>query len=141
MLIRIRRVVLLGDVVAEDEIGERLEAVRVAAGDVEGNRVLVPDVLGERLPGLAVEHDDASSAAQTAEEVGLAALVVVEAADHARAREGDVRLPGRLRQCALAANLHQPAALVLEAAQREADDPLDHQSWFAPPERTKSLTT
>ena len=92
MLVRIGRVVLLGDVVAEEEIGERLEAVRVVARDVDGDRVVVADVLGERLAGLAVEDDDARHALQADEEVVLAALVVVEAADHAAAREGDVRL-------------------------------------------------
>ena len=59
VLVRIRRVVLLRHVVDEQQIGERLEAVRVAAGDVEGDRVLVADVLGVGLTALAIEHDDA----------------------------------------------------------------------------------
>ena len=45
VLVRVGRVVLLGDVVAEERLGERLEAVRVAARDVDGDRVLVADVL------------------------------------------------------------------------------------------------
>jgi hypothetical protein len=36
-------------VVTEQKVGERFEAVCVDAGDVDRNRVLVADVLGERL--------------------------------------------------------------------------------------------
>ena len=48
LLVGVGWVVLLGHVVGEQEVGERLEAVRVAAGDVERDRILVADVLGER---------------------------------------------------------------------------------------------
>ena len=61
------------------------------------------------------------------EEVVLAALVVVEAADHARARERDVRLAGRLRAAATSRrSSHQPAALVLVAPERDQLDAVDH---------------
>ena len=73
----------------------------VAAGDVERDRVLVADVLGERLARVAVEHDDAGHALQAGEEVVLAALVVVEPADHAAARERDVRLHASASAAAL----------------------------------------
>ena len=96
MLVRIVRVVLLRHVVAEQEIGERLEAVCVTAGDVDRDRVLVADVLGERLARVTVEDDDPRRALQAGEEVVLAAHVVVEPADHPRTRERDVRLPRRL---------------------------------------------
>ena len=76
-------------------------------------------------PVLAVEHDDARRSLQAGEEVVLAALVKVEAADDALARERDVRLHGRLRQDALASQLAEPAALVLEPLQRDPHDPLD----------------
>ena len=126
------RVVLLGDVVTEEQIGERLEAVRVQAGDVDRDRVVVADVLGEGLAGRSVEHDDARRSLQAGEEVVLAALVVVKAADDALARERDVRLARRLRQQALAPELHEPAALVLEQAQRDADQAFDHATLFTP---------
>ena len=48
--------------------------------------------------GFAFEDDDAGHALEAAEEIVLAALVVVEAADHAGAREGEVRLAGRPRE-------------------------------------------
>ena len=83
LLVRIRRVVLLRHVVTEEEIGERLEAVGVPSRDVDRDRILVTDVLGERLAALAVEHDDACRPLQADEQVVLAALVVVEAANHA----------------------------------------------------------
>ena len=86
----------------------------------------------KRLAGAAVEHDDARHPLQADEEIVLAALVVVEAADHALAREGDVRLPRRLRQEALAPELREPAALVLEEPQRDPDQALDHASLFTP---------
>src|SRR6476619_5387426 len=92
VLVRVGWVVLLGHVVDEEQVGERLEAVRVAAGDVQRNGVLVADVLRERLARLAVEDDDAGHALEAAEEIVLATLVVVEAADHAGTREGEVRL-------------------------------------------------
>ena len=105
MLVRVGRVVLLGDEVAEEAVGERLVAVRVAARDVDRDRVVVADVLGERLARLAVEHDDAHHALQADEEVVLAALVVVQPADHALARAREVRLAHRLRQRARAHQL------------------------------------
>ena len=83
-------------------------------------------------PLLAVEHDDARRALQADEEVVLAALVVVEAANDALTGEGDVRLPRRLRQQALAAELREPAALVLEEPQRDAEQAVDHGSLFTP---------
>ena len=49
LLVRGGRVVLLGHVVAEEEIGERLEAVRVVPRNVDRGRVVVADVLGEAL--------------------------------------------------------------------------------------------
>ena len=79
-----------------------------------------------------VEDDDAGHALQAGEEVVLAALVVVEPANHAPARERDIRLPGRLRQQALPAQLDEPAALVLEPAERDALQPLDHGTLFTP---------
>src|SRR4051812_20820170 len=86
VLVRVRRVVLTRDVVEEEEIGERLEAVRERAADPERDAVLVADVLRERLPGRRIEHDDAGRSLEAGEEVALP-LVVVEAADHALARE------------------------------------------------------
>ena len=83
-------------------------------------------------PGGPVEHDDARRALQADEEVVLAALVVVEAADDALPGEGDVRLPRRLRQEALAADLREPAALVLEEPQRDPDQAVDHGTLFTP---------
>ena len=82
MLVGIGRVVLLGDVVAEDETGQSLEAVRMTARDVQRDRVVVPDVLGEDLARRAVEDDDASRATKACEEVVLPALVVVQPADN-----------------------------------------------------------
>ena len=127
MLVRIVGVVLLGHVVAEQEIGERLEAVCVAAGNVERDRVLVADVLAERLTRVAVEDDDPGRPLQAGEEVVLAAEVVVEPANHARPRERDVRLPGGPRQRALTPQLAEPAPLVLDATQRDAEQPFDHR--------------
>ena len=139
VLVRIGRVVLLGDEVREERVGERLVAVRVDAGDVDRDRVVVADVLGERLAAcVAVEHDDAHHSREADEEVVLAALVVVEAADHARARTREVHLPDRLRQRARAREL----ARTSRARRRGAS------SWKrrspsiigARPLRTKSLT-
>ena len=91
-------------------------------------------------PVVAVEHDDARCPLDADEEVVLAALVVVQAADRAGAREGQVRLPRRLRQQALAPELDEPAALVLEAAQRDAERGPRSRPRLAPSRRTKSLT-
>ena len=55
-LVGLRRVVLAGDVVAEQQIGERLEAVRERPRDPDRNGVVGADVLGEGLPRLAVER-------------------------------------------------------------------------------------
>ena len=128
VLVRVGGVVLLGDVVAEEEVAERLEAVGVVSGDVDRDGIGLADVLAERRPGLAVEHDDAGGAAQGDEEVVLAALVEVQSADHARARERDVRLRHPLRERAVATKLAEPAALVLDDGER---DPLD--AWDAHP--------
>ena len=45
VLVGIGRVVLLGHEVREERVGERLVAVRVDAGDVDRDRVVVADVL------------------------------------------------------------------------------------------------
>ena len=58
VLVRVRRVVFLGDEIREQAVGERLVAVRVDARDVDGDRIVVSDVLAERLPRLAIECDD-----------------------------------------------------------------------------------
>ena len=76
---------------------------------------------------------------QAHEEVVLAALVVVQPADDALPREGDVRLARRLGELGLAADLDHPAALVLVGAQRDALEAFDH-ALFAPLARTKSFT-
>ena len=49
VLVGVGRVVLLGHEVTEEAVGERLVAVRVRAGDVERDGVVLADVLGERL--------------------------------------------------------------------------------------------
>ena len=139
MLVRVGRVVLLGHVVAEEAVGERLEAVRVVAGDVDGDRVVVADVLGERLAGLAVEDDDARHPLQAREEVVLAALVVVEAADHAlRARSETFVWRIGFGSATRAAELAEPAALVLEALQRDHSDAVDHASSCSRRSRARS---
>src|SRR5689334_23423982 len=103
----------------------------MAAGNVECDRVLLADVLAVRLAARAVEDDHAGGSGEAYEEIVLAALVVVQPANDPSAGEGDVRLQGRLRQRALASDLREPAALVLETPHREAKDSLDHW-WFAP---------
>src|SRR5919198_3652392 len=102
VLVRIFCVVLLSHVIAEQNIGQRLEAVRVTAGDVEGDGVLVTDVLAERLSRLTVEHDDAGGSLQAGEKGVLTALVVMESADHAATGEGHVRLQGAFGELRLA---------------------------------------
>src|SRR5205814_4649338 len=114
-------------------------AVRERARDVDRDGVVVADVLRERLSGLAVERHDAHHPLEADEEIVLSALVVMEAADHALARADDVRLAHRLRQRRRAHQLHEPAALVLEALQLDAAD--DAHAWFAPCARTKSFTS
>ena len=59
MLVGIGGVVLLADVVQQQDVGQRLEAVCEVPRDVDGGGVVVADVLGERLAALAVERDDA----------------------------------------------------------------------------------
>ena len=139
MLVRVVRVVLLGHVVEEEAVGERLVPVGVRPWDVDRDRVLVADVLAEGLAGLRIEHDDPHHALQADEEIVLAALVVVEPPDHALTRVRQVRLLHRLRQRRGAHELHEPAALVVEALQRDAAEALDH--LLAPFWRTKSLTS
>ena len=117
--VRVGWVVLLGHVITEEEIGERLEAVRVVAGDVDGDRILVADVLGERLAALAIEHDHASHPLQAGEEVVLPALVEVQPANHTLTGERDVRLPPRFRKPRRPGELDEPAALVLEPPERD----------------------
>src|SRR5207244_3888175 len=117
--------------------GKSFVAVRVASGDVDGDRILVADVLGERLAALAIEHDDPHHPLQADEEVVLAALVIVEAADHALARPREIRLPDRLREPADACKLRKPAALVLVPRQRKAFD--DH--LFTPVSSTRRPTS
>jgi hypothetical protein len=109
--------------------------VRVVAGDKDGGRVLVADVDGEGLAALAVEHDHAHHPLHAREQVALAALVVVQAADHAAPREGEVRLLHRLREARLAHQLHEPAPVVFVAAQWDQLDAVDH-SLLAPLART-----
>ena len=135
MLVGIRRVVFLGDEIREQAVGERLVAVRMDARDVDGDRVVVSDVLAERLPRLAIEHDDAHHPLEADEEVVLAALVEMQPADHAAARAGQVRLLDRLRQRARPDQLHEPASFVFVLRKREARD---HQPCRP---RTKSLTS
>ena len=139
MLVGIVGVVLLGHVVTEEEIGQSLEAVGVPTGNPDRHRVVVADVDREGLAALAIEHDHASDPVERCKEVVLATLVVVEPADHSPAREGDVGLTGRRGQRALAPELHEPAAVILELAQGQHLDTVDHR-LFAPFARTKSLT-
>ena len=139
MLVGVGGVVLLGHVITEQDVRQRLEAVRVMTRDVQRDRVLVADVLRERLAGVAIEHDHARRPLQAHEEVVLAALVVVQPADDALPRERDVRLPGPLGEQRLTPDLDHPAALVLVGAQRDALEAFDH-ALFAPLARTKSFT-
>ena len=55
-----------------------LEAVSVTARDIDGDGIVVTDVLRERLSALAVEDDDAGRALQARKQVVLASLVIVE---------------------------------------------------------------
>ncbi len=139
MLVRVGRVVFLGHVVTEEEIRQGFEAVGVMPRDVDRDQVVVADVLREGLAGLAIEHHNAGGPLQAREEVVLAALVIVQTANHALAREREVRLHGALGQAAVPAELAEPAPLVLEAAKRDDLDARDH-CLLAPFVRTKSLT-
>ena len=141
MLVGIGRVVLLGDVVTEDQIGQRLEAVGVAAGNVDRDGIVVADVLAEDFPAHAVEHNHPRRPVETDEEVVLAALVEVQAPNRPGPREGHVGLDRRLRQRAFAPDLDEPAALVLETAQGNAHETLRHASRLTPFARTKSFTS
>ncbi len=125
VLVGIGRIVLLGDVIDEQKVGQRLESVCMAPRDVQRDRVLVTDVLGERRPRRSVENDHARRPLKAREQVVLATLVVVEASDHAPAGERDVRLHRRARQQALAPKLAEPAPPVLIPTQRDPLDPLD----------------
>ena len=126
VLVRVSRVVLLRDEVTEEAVGERLVPVRVDARHVDRDRVVLADVLGERLAGLAVEHDDAHHALEAEEEVVLSALVVVQRANHTLPRPSEIRLAHGLRQRARPHQLHEEPALVVETAQRNARDQRHH---------------
>jgi len=139
MLVGVFRVVLLGHVVTEQKVGDRLEAVRVATGDVDADGVLVADVLAERLAALEIEDDDPSRPLHADEKIILAAFVVMKAPDHALPRERDVRLPHRPLEPARPVDLDEPAALVLEPPERDPAHAF-HQR-FAPCWRTKSFTS
>src|SRR4029079_3317209 len=91
----------------------------------------VPDVLGEGLPGLAVEDDDPCHSLQADEQVVLTAFLDVEAADTHVARASEVRLHHPAWERAVATELAEPAPLVLEPPQWEAQDALDAHP-FAP---------
>src|SRR5579864_1094408 len=98
VLVRIVGVVLLGDVVEQECVAQRLEPVREIAGNVDRCEVVVADILAERLAGLAVQRDHTRVAAETDEQIVLTALVVVKTANRSFPRERDVRLPYRLRE-------------------------------------------
>ena len=109
VLVRIRGVVLLGDVVTEEEIAQRLEPMSVVPGDVEATGFSSPMSSVKTSPCSRSRTTTRALPVKTGEEVVLAALVVVKPPDDAAAREGDVRLHGRLRQEALAPDLaNQP---------------------------------
>jgi hypothetical protein len=133
VLVRLRGVVLLRRVVDEEDVRQRLEPVRVLPRHVDGERVVVADVDADRLTALAVEDDDAGRPPEADEEVVLATVVVVEATDHTLARERHVRLARGLRQQAVAADLDEPAPLVLDPAQRDQEDALDPPVGGPPP--------
>src|SRR5438874_3242784 len=139
VLVRPSGVVLLRDEIGEERVDERLVAVRVDARHVDGDGVVVADVLRERLSGAAVEDDDPHGAGEAGEDVVLPALVEVQTADHAPARVREVRLPERLRQCARPRELAEPAALVLVPDELDTEQALDHR--LTPPRRTKSFTS
>ena len=122
-------VVLLGDEVAEDTVGECLVPVGACTGNVDRDRVLLADVLGEPLTRLAVEDDDAHHPGEADEEVVLAALVVMEAANHAGTRLRKVHLPDRLRKVARTDQLGEPATLVLVPREWKPCD--DHRTASA----------
>ena len=137
MLVGIRGVVLLRDEIREEGVGQRLVAVGVDAGHVDRDRILVADVLAERHAGRAVEDDHSHRPLEADEEVVLTPLVVVEAANHATARMGEVHLPNRFRERARAGELAEPASVVAMPLERDAAQSLDHPRR---PLRTKSFT-
>src|SRR5213082_3468474 len=139
VLVGLGAVVFLGHEIREQTVGERLVSVRVNPRDVDGDGILVADVLGERLAGCAVEHDDAHHAAEAHEDVVLPALVVVQPTDDALARIREVRLAKRLRERALTGELAEPTALVLVPDELEALQAGDHR--LTPARRTKSFTS
>ena len=118
MLVGVGCVVLLGEEVAEEDVGQRLVTVRMQTRHVDRDGVVVTDVLGERLPGRQVQDDDAHHSRETDEDVVLAELVVVEPAHDAAPRVREVDLPDRLRQRARARELAKPAALVVMPRER-----------------------
>ena len=104
--------------VTEENVGQGFETVRVVAGHPDGDRILLADIERKGLARLAIKQDGARHSLQAGEEVVLAALMVVKAANHALAREGDVGLRYRAGQDAVAPQLTEPAALVGEALER-----------------------
>ena len=139
MLVRTFAVVLLGDEVREQAVRQCLVPVRVDSRDVDRDGILVTDVLGERLAGRAIEDDDADHPGQAEEYVVLPALVEMQPADDALAREREVRLLEGLRQRTRACELGEPAALVRMTDECDALQAVDHR--FTPFARTKSLTS
>src|SRR5262249_41010285 len=102
----------------------RLVAVRMPAGDVDRDGIVVADVLRERLPGLAVEHHDPDHPLEAHEEIVLPTLVVVQRTNHAASRPREVQLADRLRELRRTRELAEPPALVLVSLQLEPGD--DH---------------
>ena len=137
MLVGPRGVVLLRDEIREQGVGQRLVTVGVDARHVDGDPVVVPDILRERLARHPVEDDDAHHSGEADEEVVLSALVVMEAAQDALARVREIHLPDRLRQHARASELREPATVVGVPLEREAAQSLDHPVRLP---RTKSFT-
>src|SRR5215207_8759393 len=96
VLIGIGVVVFRGHVVTENEIRERLEAVREAAGHVDGQGGLLSNVGREHLAARAVEYDDTGHSRQAGEEVILVSFVVMKAPNYALTGKRDVRLDSTL---------------------------------------------
>ena len=119
--------------------GVVLNAGQAYVAEILADLLTSIDVLAECLAALAVEDDDAHGALEADEEIVLSALVVVQAADHALTREHHVRLAHRLREERRPHELHEPAAIVGVALQRNPRHRNGH-CLFAPLARTKSLT-
>ena len=132
MLVGILGVVLLGHVVEEEAVRQRLVAVRVDARDVDADGIVVADVLGERLAALPVEHDDAHHPVHAQEEIVLPALVEVQPAHDPASRRDEVGLAERLRERPGAHQLREPAPLVLEPPERDPEDALDQATLLTP---------